>query len=133
MIATETKPATTRDFRVLIADDSEGDRELAVAHLGTRWPVDRASDGIEALHKLREGDFSLLILDWNMPRMGGAEVLRSVRNSGARIAVVVLSGLDRNEITENLEGHDAVYLSKNEMSEDTLQEAIHLAACLLGQ
>jgi CheY-like chemotaxis protein len=133
MTATLPKPAMTRDFRVLIADDSESDRELAAAHLGARWPVDRATDGDEALDKLREGHFSLLILDWAMPRVGGAEVLRNVRRSGARIAVVVLTGFDRDEIQENLEEHAAVYLNKNEMSERALHEAIHLAARLLGQ
>ncbi len=133
MTTTLKKPATTRDFRVLIADDSESDRELAAAHLDTRWPVERAADGLEAIHKLREGNFSALILDWEMPRMGGAEVLRHIRRSDARIAVVITSGLDRDKIKENIEEHAAVYLNKNEMSANTLQYAIHLAVHLLGE
>jgi CheY-like chemotaxis protein len=131
---TDLEPtATKRNFRVLIVDDSESDTELAAAQLGAGCPVDHAADGVEALDKLRDGQFTLLILDWQMPRMGGAEVLRHVRKSGSRIAVVILSGLDRQEIAENLDALGAVYLNKNQMSADTLQKAISLAARLLGQ
>jgi DNA-binding NarL/FixJ family response regulator len=65
--------------------------------------------------------------------MNGGEVLRHVRKNGPKIAVVVLSGLDRNDIQENLEANAAVYLNKNQMSADALQKAIALAARLLGQ
>lgn len=130
--------ATTRSLRVLIVDDSQSDTELAAAQLGTTCPlgrnmaVDRAADGVEALAKLNAGQFTLLILDWQMPRMGGAEVLRHVRNSGKRTAVVVLSGLDREEIKENLEALAAVYLNKNQMDRAKFHEAIALAQRLLS-
>lgn len=41
--------------------------------------VDEASDGAEALGKLRNGGYGLVISDWNMAPMTGLELLQQVR------------------------------------------------------
>jgi two-component system chemotaxis response regulator CheY len=41
--------------------------------------VDEASDGTEALSKLRSGNYGLVISDWNMQPMTGLELLQEVR------------------------------------------------------
>jgi len=41
--------------------------------------VEEATDGTEALQKLRERKFNLIISDWNMEPMTGIELLREVR------------------------------------------------------
>lgn len=41
--------------------------------------VDEASDGGEALTKLQEGDFGLVISDWNMEPVSGYQLLQEVR------------------------------------------------------
>jgi two-component system chemotaxis response regulator CheY len=41
--------------------------------------VDEASDGAEALAKLRDGKFGLVISDWNMEPMTGLQLLQEVR------------------------------------------------------
>jgi len=41
--------------------------------------VEEASDGAEALMKLRSGNFGLIISDWNMQPMTGLELLQEVR------------------------------------------------------
>jgi two-component system chemotaxis response regulator CheY len=41
--------------------------------------VEEASDGTEALTKLRNGNFGLVISDWNMAPMTGLELLQEVR------------------------------------------------------
>ncbi len=42
--------------------------------------VDEASDGSAALRKLREGNFGLVISDWNMEPMTGLQLLKEVRS-----------------------------------------------------
>ena len=42
--------------------------------------VEEATDGTEALQKLREKKFNLIISDWNMEPMTGIELLREVRS-----------------------------------------------------
>jgi len=45
--------------------------------------VDEASDGTEALAKLKERPYGLVISDWNMEPMTGYELLKQVRGSEA--------------------------------------------------
>jgi two-component system, chemotaxis family, chemotaxis protein CheY len=44
--------------------------------------VDEATDGAEALTKLRGGSFGLVISDWNMQPMTGLQLLQEVRADG---------------------------------------------------
>lgn len=81
---------------VLVTDDDELIRALARALLeraGMR--VTEASNGSEALARLERGEeFSLVLLDLDMPRIGGMEVLRTIRSklATAGLPVIVLTG-----------------------------------------
>lgn len=41
--------------------------------------VEEAEDGVDALSKLRGGNFEFVVSDWNMPNMTGIELLRAIR------------------------------------------------------
>lgn len=41
--------------------------------------VEEAEDGVDALSKLRGGNFQFVVSDWNMPNMTGIELLRAIR------------------------------------------------------
>lgn len=41
--------------------------------------VQEAEDGVDALTKLRAGDFEFVVSDWNMPNMTGIDLLRNIR------------------------------------------------------
>ena len=45
--------------------------------------VEEATDGSEALQKLRDGEFKLVISDWNMEPMTGLQLLKEVRADGS--------------------------------------------------
>lgn len=42
--------------------------------------VDEAENGKEAIHKLKQTKFDLVLLDWNMPEMDGITLLREIRS-----------------------------------------------------
>lgn len=50
-------------------------REAGFQHLA------EAEDGVEALRKLENSNFQIVVSDWNMPNMTGLELLKSVRQS----------------------------------------------------
>ena len=81
---------------VLLVDDDAAIRLIARAILEKLdYRVSEAADGSEALARLAKGElFNLMVLDLDMPLLGGREVLRAVRQSlaTAGLPVVVLTG-----------------------------------------
>lgn len=123
-------------FRVLVADDDETDCRLTIRHLGKAWPVERdltvecAGDGVEALEKIRSHRFALVVMDWNMPELDGAAVLRTIREIGLHIPVVVASAQRREAIAGELNSMAAGFVNKNEMDATSFRNAI-VASILL--
>jgi serine phosphatase RsbU (regulator of sigma subunit) len=83
--------------RILVADDDARSRRLLTLILSRAgFECVEAPDGIEALKRLRDDPPSLLLLDYDMPGMNGAEVLKQLRRDGnaavAQIPAIMLTG-----------------------------------------
>ena len=63
--------------------------------------VDEATDGTEALNKLRAGNYGLVISDWNMTPMTGLELLKEVR-ADARLKDTPFIMVTAESKTENV-------------------------------
>ena len=63
--------------------------------------VEEATDGQEALSKLRAGSFGLVISDWNMAPMTGLDLLKEVRADGRLKALPFIMITDESK-TENV-------------------------------
>ena len=87
---TETKQA----FKILIADDVPDNVALLSRYLQSEgYSFVAASDGLEALEKTRSEMPDLILLDINMPKMDGFEVLQQIRTDPAieHIPVIILT------------------------------------------
>jgi serine/threonine protein kinase/DNA-binding CsgD family transcriptional regulator len=83
--------------RVLLADDHTILRKTLASFIETRDEyiiIAEASDGNEALDKVLENHPDLLILDLNMPKKSGLEVLPLVKIQAPHVKVLVLTGRD---------------------------------------
>ena len=72
-------------LKVLVVDDMMSMRNIvkrALVEIGYQ-DIQFATNGEEALEKLKSGEIGLVLLDWNMPVMSGIEVLRTVRANPA--------------------------------------------------
>lgn len=82
----------TTGARVLIVDDDAASRELLEVRLrALKCEVASAVDGREALTAIRRETPALLLLDLRMPRMGGMELLRTLRRDGTDLPVIVIT------------------------------------------
>ncbi|MEG3925495.1 hybrid sensor histidine kinase/response regulator [Microcoleus sp. D3_18a_C4] len=91
----EIPASASRSPQILVVDDSYTIRQLLSLTLTrARYRVVQAKDGVDALEKLQNGlDCSLAIVDIEMPRMDGFELLRSIRSTErfAKIPVAMLT------------------------------------------
>jgi two-component system sensor histidine kinase RpfC len=89
--------------RILVAEDSEMNRQVFKGLLECwGFDVNFAHSGAEALQRLREDIFDLLIVDIQMPGMSGLELISRYRRlvpEESRIPVVVVTG----DVTEEVE------------------------------
>jgi two-component system KDP operon response regulator KdpE len=86
---------TDGETHVLVVDDEPALLRavgLGLARHGLR--VDTAATGREALDRLRERRFDLLLLDLGLPDIDGLDIIRRVRRDGERPPIVVLSARD---------------------------------------
>ena len=78
--------------RILVADDEVGVRTFIADALEIDGhTVVQAGDGVEALARLGEQSFHLIVSDLKMPRMDGLALLRAVRRDQPEVEVVVLT------------------------------------------
>jgi CheY-like chemotaxis protein len=85
-----------RGLRILLAEDNHVNQILAVRLLEKRGNhVQVAANGREALEKLKTADFDLVLMDVQMPVMGGFEAAAAVREmekgTGKHIPIVALT------------------------------------------
>ena len=88
---------THNGVRILVADDDPTSRRLLVRTLtNAGFSCAEATDGIEALRHVHEDAPSLLLLDFDMPRLNGAEVLKRLRGDQdpavAQVPTIMLTG-----------------------------------------
>jgi PAS domain S-box-containing protein len=90
---------------ILVVDDESIIRDLARSALEQAgFEVVEAQDGLEALERFKEHltRVDLVLLDMTMPRMGGAEAFRRLRELSPGIRVLLTSGYTQKESLESL-------------------------------
>lgn len=91
--------------RILVVDDQPQMRRFMRTTLTSAgYEIDDAKTGEEALNKIREFHPDLILLDINMPGMGGLAACREIR-SGTNIAIIILTV--RNSEEDKVEALDA--------------------------
>ncbi|MGA2217651.1 MAG: response regulator transcription factor [Terracidiphilus sp.] len=86
------------ELRILVVDDEPAIRRALrppLVELG--FQVAEASRGEEALQLLRAGTYDAVLLDVNMPGVGGIETLRRIRSFASRLPILMLTVRDQEE------------------------------------
>jgi signal transduction histidine kinase/CheY-like chemotaxis protein len=79
--------------RILIADDDEMNKFLAQHILETyKVDVDTAANGKEALEKILNEYFDVVLMDLHMPEMSGIDVVLAIRNKDIDVPVIAITG-----------------------------------------
>ena len=77
-VAPAPAPAVAHD--VLLVEDNEGNREFVQQCLaGARWRLTVAREGTEGLARLYDRRYDVVLLDWQLPSIDGAALLKALR------------------------------------------------------
>ena len=82
------------DARILLVDDEQEWLDiLSLAFADEHWIVDAVSSGREALARLRENRYDLVLCDMSMPGMTGIELLRHLQAGGDDTPFIIMTGV----------------------------------------
>ena len=106
--------AANNPIRLLLVDDEAAIRRALRAPLGELgFTVAEASRGEEALHLVQTQTFDAVLLDINMPGLGGMKTLSRLRSVAPRLPILMLTVQDSEESKiEALEGGADDYITK---------------------
>lgn len=100
--------------KILVAEDNEVN-QILIEEILSQWELEYVivSNGKEAVERLEKEPFDLILMDVNMPVMGGVEALQKIKGSGLTTPVIALTANamegDRERFLE--EGFDS-YITK---------------------
>jgi two-component system response regulator HydG len=78
--------------KILVVDDDAGLRSTVTSALTEgMYLVDQAADGDEAVTRVRAGEYDMVLMDVNMPRMSGIEALKEIKAHDPSIMVIILT------------------------------------------
>jgi two-component system, OmpR family, KDP operon response regulator KdpE len=82
---------------LIVEDDASLRRTLHTTLAALGFDIGEAGTGEEAMRRLRMVDYELVLLDMNMPGLGGIETCRQIRGSFTRLPILMLTVRDGEE------------------------------------
>jgi DNA-binding NarL/FixJ family response regulator len=115
-------------IRILVADDHpvvrRGLKNLLGAQPGLEV-IDEAADGVEAVQKSGQLKPDLVVLDLSMPRMGGLEACRLIRQAAPESEVLIVTQHDSQQMMREAGAAGARgYVVKSNIGRDLLKAVV---------
>ena len=77
--------------KILIVDDEKIIRDF-LSDVLNDYPLSLAENGKEAIEKLQQENYRLIITDLKMPEVGGIQVVKAVKKMNPNVCVIVITG-----------------------------------------
>ncbi|MGO9534484.1 MAG: diguanylate cyclase [Syntrophobacteraceae bacterium] len=99
---------------ILVVDDEPQVCEIITeALIGMGHKVDSAHDGVEAVEKIKNGQFAIVVTDMDMPRMDGMQLIEFIVRNYDDIDIIAITGhLIRYRYTEVVDAGAADFITK---------------------
>lgn len=102
-------------MRALVVDDSNVMRRVisgALRQAGVE-SVDEAVDGLGAVDAVRQQEYGIIMMDWNMPNMDGLEAVRAIREDGIMTPIImVTTENDRKRVLDAVRAGVSGFITK---------------------
>lgn len=124
--------------KILVVDDSKTQLAQIQYMLESEGhETSTAADGKQAMERIRESDFAVVLTDLHMPEMNGLELVRELQEQRPGLPVVLMTADGSEEIAvEALQSGAASYLPKSSLMNDlisTVDEILQAAEARLAE
>lgn len=102
-------------MKALVVDDSAVMRKVLIGALlrADITDVGQAGDGCEAVAKVQEEEYDLVLMDWNMPNMLGIDAVKKIRELGKTMPIImVTTEAEKSRVIEALKAGAQNYIIK---------------------
>lgn len=116
-----------RPFRILVVDDEPRVRDVfkEFCEVTRSVEVDIAVNGLEALEKVKGGDYDLVTMDLIMPEMAGVEAVSRIKEMKPYLPIIIVTGNATEKLVKEAGVHGAAsLLYKPVMLKDFVNEII---------
>lgn len=97
---------TKNNKKILLAEDERAISKALETKLNlSGYEVEIANNGLEALDKLKEKKFDLLLLDIMMPKMGGFALMEEMKKAKIKTPIIILTNLSQEEDSERAKSY----------------------------
>lgn len=115
--------------KVIVIDDDLYIRELYVEVLkNAGYEVDSAVNGEDAYNKLKNGGYSLILLDIMMPKMDGLEIMDTLKKNPPTVKngpILLLTNLDHEPLVKDaLDKGASAFIIKADITPEVLLEQV---------
>jgi two-component system chemotaxis response regulator CheY len=114
-------------MKILIVDDSKAMRSIVrrtIAAFGPTHAFDEASNGAEALSRLKDIAPDLIVADWNMPEMSGIALLKKLREQGSTVKLGFVTSEGTDEMKQEAAAAGAAFFLSKPFTNEDLQAAL---------
>ena len=113
--------------KVLIVDDAPFIRNTLTEWLATEYQILTAEDGEEGVEKFKRECFDAVLLDINMPKLGGVDALRQMREINDQARIIMVTAVDRQEVIDECKSLGALDYIMKPFGMDQILQALHAA------
>ncbi len=105
-------PEAYKNISILFVDDDKIAQKL-LSNFLKNWDFDIASSGEQALDKMEKKNYSIVILDYQMPGMDGIELTKKIHERHSLIQIIMVTGSnDISILLHSLEAGASDFITK---------------------
>ncbi len=103
-----------KPIHILVVDDEQAVRDVLSEGLNdSGYRCETASDGVEALEKIKRNGYELVVSDIDMPQMDGVQLLKEIKKTRPDVEIIMLTGVvDVDTAVQSIRMGASDYLTK---------------------